>query len=86
MSFTTKESVLTLTFVKWQLTDFLETQFGNSYIDLEVMKKYIQSFPKGDNNKQREIFWGFVIKYKDYVQEKFHSFFPENVVNQIYNF
>ena len=55
-------------------------QFGNSHIDLDVMKKYLPTFPKGDNDKKRDLFWTYVIKYKDYVQEKFHLLFPQSLM------
>jgi len=55
-------------------------QFGDSHIDLDVMKKYMPTFPRGDNEKKRKLFWIFVMKYKDLVQEKFHLLFPESLM------
>ena len=55
-------------------------QFGNSHIDLAIMKKYLPNFPKGNNDKKQELFWNYVNEYKDFVQEKFHLLFPESLI------
>ena len=53
-------------------------QFGTSHIDLDIMKKYLPNFPKGNNDNKRQLYWTYVNKYKDFVQEKFISFFQNH--------
>ena len=54
-------------------------QFGNGWIDLNFVKKYTPTFPKGDNERKQIIFWQYVLKYKDQVQREFHEMFPESL-------